>query len=101
MSNYALGERGGAEEVTLISSHIGVHGHDLTGAATATSSVPAANTALGKATQNIYAPSGGVTTLAPATVSPVIGNSLPHENRQPYQTINYIIALYGIFPTRP
>jgi len=38
-------------------------------------------------------------TLAPTSIS-ISGSSLPHENRQPYLGLNYIIALQGIFPSR-
>jgi microcystin-dependent protein len=38
--------------------------------------------------------------LAPTTISPA-GGSMPHQNMQPYLVMNYIIALEGIYPTRP
>jgi microcystin-dependent protein len=101
LSNYDLGQPTGTENVALLSSHWGAHTHALTGAPTATSSVPAANSALGTSTTNIYATSGAVTTLSPATVTPTPVAPTPHENRQPFQTISYIIALEGIFPQRP
>ncbi|HEY1935556.1 MAG TPA: tail fiber protein [Acetobacteraceae bacterium] len=101
LSNYLLGQRAGTEQVTLTSGQIGAHAHDLTGAANATSSAPVANSVLGTAATDIYAASGGTTALAPASVGPSPGGgSTPHENRQPYQTINYIIALNGIYPPR-
>jgi microcystin-dependent protein len=101
LSNYVLGQAGGTESVTLTANHWGAHGHSLTAAANATSSVPATNSVLGTSATNIYAPPGNVTTLSPAMVKAAPGSSVPHENRQPYQTINYIIALEGIFPSRP
>jgi len=100
LSNYVLGQVSGAEAVTLVANQWGAHGHHLTGAATANLSVPATNSVLGTSSANIYAPSGNVTTLLPATVGPAPGGAQPHENRQPYQTINYIIALEGIYPTQ-
>jgi microcystin-dependent protein len=47
----------------------------------------------------IYVDGTPDTTLAPASVSPS-GGSQPHENRGPYLTLNYCIALQGIFPSR-
>jgi microcystin-dependent protein len=101
LSNYALGQQTGTEQVTLTSGQVAAHYHDLTGATASTSSVPAANMVPGASTQNIYAIAGNVTFLSPATVGPSPGGFTPHENRQPYQTINYIIALEGLFPSRP
>jgi microcystin-dependent protein len=52
--------------------------------------------------QEACKPYGGpssLTTLNPATVTNV-GGSQPHENRQPYLVVNFIIALQGIFPSR-
>ena len=100
LSNYDLGQVSGTENVTLTAGQTGTHGHPLTGAATATSSVPSANSIPGTSSANIYATSGALTTLSPTMVVPVPGASVPHENRQPYKTINYIIALEGIFPPR-
>jgi microcystin-dependent protein len=51
-------------------------------------------------TTALYASSGATAALAGTTVTPSPGQSLPHENRQPYTTVNYIIALEGIFPSR-
>ncbi len=48
----------------------------------------------------VYAAAGGNTPLSPNTVAQAGGQGAPHENRQPYQTVNYIIALQGLFPPR-
>ena len=101
LSDYALGQQFGTENITLLSSQWAAHAHSLTGSATATTSVPAADSLLGTSTTNIYATSGAVTGLAGSAVTPTPNPATPHENRQPFQTINYIIALYGIFPTPP
>jgi microcystin-dependent protein len=47
--------------------------------------------------QGPSAPPGG--TLAPQTVGPV-GGSQPHTNFQPYLCIDFIISLFGIFPSQ-
>lgn len=48
---------------------------------------------------NYYAPQDGSATLAPNTVA-TAGGGQPHENMQPYLTLNFIIALQGIFPSQ-
>jgi microcystin-dependent protein len=47
-----------------------------------------------------YGPAGSLVALAPQTLAPA-GASLPHNNMQPYLTLNFCIALQGIFPQRP
>jgi microcystin-dependent protein len=102
LSNYILGQPSGVEQVTLTTGQIGVHTHAVMGAAgTPTAAKPVSGVALGTpATEAIYATSGATTALAPATVGPAIGSAQPHENRQPYLTVNYIIALFGLFPSQ-
>jgi microcystin-dependent protein len=109
LSNRYWGEQGGQETVTLLQSQIPTHTHAVTAGSVA---IPV-STATGNADspKNSYPASstksysstssgnmnttGSTTTLAPA------GAGLPHNNLQPYLTIRYIIALQGIFPSRP
>jgi microcystin-dependent protein len=101
LSNYVIGQQAGTEGVTLTSNQTGAHTHMLNAAATATNSGPATNEVLGTAASAIYFKSGGTVTLAPSTVGPAPGGSQPHENRQPFQTVNYIICWAGIYPPHP
>jgi microcystin-dependent protein len=48
----------------------------------------------------IYAPVAALGTMAVQTIAPA-GGGLPHNNMQPYLTLNFCIALQGIFPQRP
>jgi microcystin-dependent protein len=47
----------------------------------------------------VFGTAPGNTTLSANAIG-ASGNSQPHENRQPYQTINYIISPFGIFPSQ-
>jgi microcystin-dependent protein len=98
---YILGQLGGTEEITLTSATIGSHTHGLSAAATATTSTPSSSVVLGTpaASTPIYATSGPSATLTGGAVSTTTGGGLPHENQQPSQTINYIISLFGVYPT--
>jgi microcystin-dependent protein len=59
--------------------------------------VPAATAS----TEDIYSNAGTNAALAPGAVSTTTGGGgLPHENRQPYSVVNYIIALQGVFPSQ-
>lgn len=99
-----LGEMSGVESITLLQSEIPVHTHTLR----ANSFDPAdLNT---PANNRILALSQGVTAYQPAASNlglmafqalPPAGGGLPHNNMQPYLTLNFCIALQGIFPQRP
>jgi microcystin-dependent protein len=104
LSNYTLGERTGTESVTLLASQIGQHTHPfMTSTQTAKAIPPGTTTALGIATAGsnnfVYGTGAPDTTLAPASISQA-GGSLPHENRQPFQAVKFLIAWAGIFPSR-
>lgn len=105
LSNYPQGTTGGAETVTLAVTQIPSHAHtlnasDLPGAATspANNFIAEPNPGLGKAANPAFNSSAS-TTLAPGAVS-ATGGGQAHENRPPYLTLNYIISLQGIFPSR-
>jgi len=110
LSNYTQGERAGQENVTLISTQMPTHTHQLvvskengtqsdpTNAIIANNQVTIerGNTVPGSA----FNAGPGNATMSPQAIQPAGGNQ-PHENRQPYVAMNYIIALEGIFPSRP
>ena len=100
LQNYTLGAPGGSESVTLTTAQIGTHTHTLNAAANATAAVPAANEVLGTPSKAIYATTGVTTPLAGNAIGNGSGGSLPHENRQPFVTVNYIIALFGLYPSQ-
>ena len=100
LSQRTLGESGGAATVALTVAEIPAHNHhpgpipvhDLAG----TSGTPGAGKNLAKAPTNIYGPA---TNLVP--MGDTIGGNVPHDNRQPYLALNFIIALNGVFPQIP
>lgn len=105
LSNYVLGQVGGVETVTLNSTQMPMHTHMAKGvAAGANSGTPQNNTWAQDSGGTIsnYAPYSPTTAtqMNAAALAPTGGNQ-PHENRPPYLTANYCIALYGIFPSRP
>jgi microcystin-dependent protein len=107
LSLYDLGEQGGVESVSLTQSQMPSHSHQVNchtvtvQADHATKSDPAGNyPATHSAGSGIYE----TTSTSGAAMSPLVttptGNGLPHENHQPYLTLNFIICLQGIFPPR-
>jgi microcystin-dependent protein len=102
LGSYVLGQAVGAESVALAGPQIGNHAHGLSAAATATTPTPSSSVVLGTpaAATPIYATGGVGATLTAGAVSTTPGGGQPHENRQPSLTINYIISLFGVFPSR-
>jgi len=98
-----LGEIGGAESVTLLQSEIPVHTHTLKASIEpGDNRLPSPTVALSVST-GAFAYQGGspaLEAMAPQALSPA-GGSLPHNNMQPYLTLNFNIALQGVFPQRP
>lgn len=99
-NSIAYGEVSGVESVTLLSANVPQHSHSLNASgAAATSDKPIAGDLLASLGGNIYAASGNLVAMNPASVS-TQGGSQPHENRQPFLVMNWCIALVGIFPSR-
>jgi microcystin-dependent protein len=101
-----LGEVSGSETVTLLQSEMPVHSHNLmvsVDSADEEGSKNPGNRALGRgqASATLYAqfPSATSVTMHPQALG-VTGGSLPHSNMMPSLTMNFCIALQGIFPAR-
>jgi microcystin-dependent protein len=90
-----LGMQLGEEAHTLTVAEMPQHGHQV--AATSTTGSSPTPSVLGAA-NNLYAPPTDLTTLTPTTVA-TVGGSQPHNNMSPYLTLNWCIALQGIFPS--
>ncbi len=94
-----LGETGGAATVTLLESEIPAHTHTLVGTLEDDDSTTPAGRAYGGLSV-AYAPANApAVPMAPEALAPA-GGSLPHNNMQPYLTMNFCVALQGIFPPR-
>ncbi|AKH16202.1 MULTISPECIES: phage tail protein [Deinococcus] len=95
----SLGESSGTAAVTLLSTQMPVHTHTLNAAIDPAESDNPANLALARGSNvTPYVPTPNAT-LSPSTLS-IQGGSQPHNNMQPYLTMNFIIALQGIYPPR-
>lgn len=97
--NYSLGSTGGVEAVALTTNQIPTHTHQAQGGPYGNSDTPAGNYFAALATVDLYAPVTPNVSLNPGAVLPAGGNQ-PHENRPPYLAVNFIISLFGIFPSQ-
>ena len=101
-NGFTLAESGGVETVELTIAQIPAHSHGLlaTNNFAATTAVQN-NVAAAASVVNInaYGTDQPTTSVSPASVS-LVGNSLPHTNFQPYLCVDFIISLFGIFPSQ-
>ena len=99
LSPRDLGEVAGAENVTLTSNQIPAHRHALRASTTAASVTTPGGALLGTTSVNSYDTASASVAMAPGAIG-ITGGSQPHNNMAPTQTLNYIIALFGVFPSR-
>ena len=100
-NGLVLAETGGVEQVTLTTQQIPAHNHPLVGSAanaSATSPVGAVPGTMPEVATSAYGSDAPLTSLSPQSISPV-GGSQPHENMQPFLCVDFIISLFGIFPS--
>jgi microcystin-dependent protein len=117
LSEYYLGEMGGSEQVTITPSTMPLHGHPITGEIDVTMAVYGSsgdpdsaspkNSYFATADESIYGTPGDAAFGAPLVTTgfanmslAVTGGSQPIDILSPYQVLNYIICVEGIFPSR-
>lgn len=111
--NYQIGQMGGVEEVTLTVQQIPNHAHKLKGpgmfalgSGAGNSPSPTSRYPAMIPGENLYSTSirDGVymhdpTVANPSSLLSAAGGSQPHNNMQPFLAVNFIISLFGIFPS--
>lgn len=97
-NGYNLGQTGGAESVTLTTQQIPAHSHALIASTDVATLASPANAVTGQVASKLYRVPGATAPMNSGLLSGA-GGSQPHDNMQPYLTINYIISLFGIFPS--
>ena len=98
-SGFTLGQASGFEEVTLTVQQMPAHKHGLLASSNTAGGSAVENSVVGQvgATQ-IYREAPAGTPLSPLAMQNT-GGSQPHSNFQPYLCVNFIISLFGIFPS--
>ena len=104
LSQRWLGESAGSETVTLLPQQMPAHSHALRATASTSSPSPAGTAmapavSAGNAPVPVYKSGGNKVAMAPDAVGPA-GGGQPHNNMPPYLTLNFCIALQGVFPPR-
>ncbi|HEY7808524.1 MAG TPA: tail fiber protein [Croceibacterium sp.] len=108
-TQWFVGEEQGETSVTLLTTEIPVHGHTMSATTVTATGATAAGGQLAKAFKgnlqssnkgDIYSTAAPNQAMSPQALA-LSGGSLPHNNMMPYLTLNFCIALQGVFPPRP
>jgi microcystin-dependent protein len=97
--NYPLAQMAGTEQETLTTQQIPVHNHALLASGTTATVRDPQNNVLATTGGDLYNATLDSVTLSNQAIIPA-GGSQPHTNLQPFLCINYIISMFGIFPSQ-
>jgi len=97
-SGHTLGERGGEQAHTLSIAELPTHTHLVNASSTATNGSATPNGNFLGGGNNVYHAPSSLTSMTAGTITNV-GGSQSHLNMQPFLTLNFCIALQGIFPS--
>jgi len=99
-NGFTLAETGGVETVTLTVPQIPVHSHALLASTAAgTLNSPGGNVIAASATVTVYIEDVTDANMSSNSIG-AVGGSQPHNNFQPYLCVDFIISLFGIFPSQ-
>ena len=104
-AGFTEGQKGGEEFHTVIMGEMAAHNHFVNASTNQADSAfiqtasPASSNVFGTVAGGIYGNAAALTAMLPSSITNV-GGSQPHENRQPFLVVNFIIALQGIFPSQ-
>jgi microcystin-dependent protein len=99
-AGYVLGQLGGVENVTLTTQQLPLHSHPLMASSSNGTANNFLNSVLAASPTPVYLANPNPTiAMSPSAVTNTGGNQ-PHNNIQPYLTLNWIISLFGIYPSQ-
>jgi microcystin-dependent protein len=99
-TNYVQGEFAGTESETLTQQSTPTHSHPFLGSSNAANTGNPANKVVAQSANVSYMIIEGAEAAMNANAVSPVGGSQPHENCQPFLCINYIISLFGVFPSQ-
>ena len=101
LSTYDLGQTGGVDNIPLVYNEMPIHSHFMTAQTIDQGDHRQPDPTLNLANAQMYIANGSQPASLDATALSIYGGSLPHTNLMPYLTLNFNIALQGVFPARP
>jgi microcystin-dependent protein len=93
-----LGQKLGADTVTLVTRQLPAHTHGAQGSSAATTNSPA-GAFWGSGAGDAYSPATPSARLSPEAVA-TTGSNQPHNNMSPFLVLNFIISLFGVYPSQ-
>jgi microcystin-dependent protein len=96
---FTLAQQGGAESVTLTQNQLPSHFHVPLGNSNAGTAASPQGNSWASSGENQFSKSAPSGAMAPTALNPA-GGSQPHENMMPFLGINFILSLFGIFPSQ-
>jgi microcystin-dependent protein len=99
VSTYVMGQTGGVETVTIGINQYPSHSHSLLGSTVSGGTANPANNVVG-AGLTTYTAEAPVNSMNPSMVGNSNGGNQPHNNLQPFLVLNWIISLFGVFPSQ-
>jgi microcystin-dependent protein len=100
-AGFALAQDGGVETITLTVAQLPAHSHPAVASSGAAGQASPANGSwMANSTLKTYAAGSAATSLMAGTNIGPAGGSQPHDNMLPYVALNYIISLFGVFPSQ-
>lgn len=97
--SYVMGERAGVESVTLTGQQMPVHNHSLLASTNPGVANSPAGRVLGTAPEQARFTFDTASSALSNQMVSAVGGSQPHDNFQPYVCLNFIISLYGVYPS--
>ena len=97
-NGFTLAETGGVESVTLTVAQIPAHNHAMLASDDIPTQLNPQNNVTGQAAAKFYRFGNPSVTLSPSMIGST-GGSQPHNNFQPYLCVDFIISLFGIYPS--
>lgn len=96
---FALAQQGGVETVTLTVSQIPAHSHAAVGVTPSGSQAGPAGATWAQSALNQFSTNAPTTAMDPGAIGRA-GGSQPHDNMMPFLVINFILSLFGVFPSQ-
>ena len=100
LSQRRLGSKGGEERVTVTANRLPSHSHPWYASADAAEDTNPAGHTVATATGSDLYGTAGPRTMDTRAITPTTGGGQPHSNLMPFLCIHFIIALFGIYPSR-
>ena len=99
LTNRTIGEAGGQEAVTLTTPQMPVHTHTPSASPNpGTTTSPVGNTWASSPSVAAYTNQAANTPMSAQALA-TVGSGQPHENMAPFLTVNFVISLFGVFPS--